>query len=165
MDEFTSISLSAPYKQLFDHAALYPPAADGGGGGGIGPVRRHRSMTLSARGPMTSNSGGGGGGGGSGGSSGGSPSPIMSTSLPRGYHPYAYSADNSRTGSTNSRAGSTHSRASSAHSRAGSTHSSPSVHSVPLTGEYGLSRSNSRNSSYSIGGGGNAGTWKSLTMS
>ena len=162
-DEYSSLSLSAPsHKQSFDHAALYPPdilesaaahssaaaaaaaAAAAGGGGGIGPVRRHRSMTPSLirngdpiRRPMTSNSSvvDGSGGGGSGGS-GGSPSSIASSSLPRGYHPYAYSATNSR---------------------AGSTHSSPSVHPTPLSsGDYGPRRSDSRNSSYSVGGGGGA---------
>ena len=169
-DEYTSVSLSAlSHKQSFDHAALYPPgilesaaasAADGGGGGGggggIGPVRRHRSMTPSLirngepiRRPMTSNSsvvdigGGGGGGSGGGGSngSGGSPSSMTSSSLPRGYHPYAYSANNLG---------------------AGSTHSSPSVHSIPLGGggggDYVTRRSDSRNSSYSsVGGGGGKG--------
>jgi len=86
--------------------------------------------------PMTSNSSVVDGGGGSGGS-GGSPSSIASSSLPRGYHPYAYSATNSR---------------------AGSTHSSPSVHPTPLSsGDYGPRRSDSRNSSYSVGGGGNGG--------
>ena len=52
--------------------------------------------------------------------------------LPRGYHPYAYSATNSR---------------------ARSTHSSPSVHSIQL-GDYGSTRSDSRNSSYSSSVGG-----------
>jgi transcription factor STE12 len=162
-DEFASISASAPsHKQSFDHPSLYPAgmlenaaahssaavvaAAAAGGGGSIGPARRHRSMTPSIvrngesiRRPMTSNSSvvdvGGGAGGGSG--SGGSPSSMTSTSLPRGYHPYAYSSNNSR---------------------AGSTHSSPSVHSIPLAGDYGSRRSDSRNSSYSVGGGNVNGT-------
>ena len=158
-DEFVSISASAPsHKQTFDHPSMYPPgmlenaaahssaavvAASGGGSGGIGPARRHRSMTPSIirngesiRRPMTSNSGvdvGGGGGSGS----GGSPSSMTSTSLPRGYHPYAYSSNNSR---------------------AGSTHSSPSIHPIPLAGDYGSRRSESRNSSYSVGGGNGTGT-------
>ena len=161
-EDFSALSLSAPsHKQSFDHGALYPtgilenPAAHSSAAaataavvGGIGPTRRHRSMTPSIirngesiRRPMTSNSGidivgggmaGSGGGGGSGGS-GGSPSSMTSSSLPqRGYHPYAYSANNSR---------------------AGSTHSSPSVHPIPLAGDYGSRRPDSRNSSYSVGGG------------
>ena len=66
------------------------------------PIRRHMTLNSSVV------DGGGGDGGGSG--SDGSPSSTTrtSSSLPRGYHPYAYSATNSR---------------------AGSTHSSPSVHS------------------------------------
>jgi transcription factor STE12 len=74
--------------------------------------------------------GGGDGGGGGSGGSGGSPSSMTSSSLPRGYHPYAYSAN---------------------YSRALSTHSSPSVHSIPLGGDHGSRRSDSRNSSYSVG--------------
>ncbi|KAF8815250.1 hypothetical protein BYT27DRAFT_7249334 [Phlegmacium glaucopus] len=159
-DDYSSISLSAPsHKQTFDHGVLYPPgmlenaaahSSAAAAAGGIGPTRRHRSMTPSLirngesiRRPMTSNSGVGGvvdvGGGGIGtGGSGGSPSSISSSSLPqRGYHPYAYSANNSR---------------------ASSTHSSPSIHSIPLGGDYGPSqhtrRSDSRNSNYSVGGGG-----------
>jgi transcription factor STE12 len=162
-DEYTSLSsLSAPsHKQSFDHAALYPhgilenaaahsSAAAAAAAGSIGPVRRHRSMTPSIirngepiRRPMTSNSsvvdGNGSINGGGSGGSGGSPSSMTSSSLPRGYHPYAYSATNSR---------------------AGSTHSSPSVHPIPLSsgggggGDYGSRRSESRNSSYSVGGGG-----------
>ena len=158
-DEY--ISLSAPsHKQSFDHAALYPPgvlesaaahssaaAAAAAAAGGIGPVRRHRSMTPSIirngepiRRPMTSNSSVVDVGGGSGSGSGGSPSSMTSSSLPRGYHPYAYSATNSR---------------------AGSTHSSPSIHPIPLStgGDYGSTRrSDSRNSSYSVGGSGGNGS-------
>jgi transcription factor STE12 len=95
------------------------------------PCEENRSMTPSLirngdpiRRPMTSVVDGGG--------SGGSPSSMTSSSLPRGYHPYAYSATNSR---------------------AGSTHSSPPVHPTPLSSEdYGPKRSDSRNSSYSVGG-------------
>ena len=160
-DEYSSLSLSAPsHKQSFDHAALYPPgilenaaahssaaAAAAAAAGSIGPVRRHRSMTPSIirngepiRRPMTSNSSVMDGSGTGSGGSGDSPSSMTSSSLPRGYHPYAYSATNSR---------------------AGSTHSSPSVHPIPLSsggggGDYGLRRSESRNSSYSVSGGGNA---------
>jgi transcription factor STE12 len=166
-DDFTSLSLSAPsHKQSFDHGVLYPTgilenaashssaavAAAAAAAGGVGPSRRHRSMTPSIvrngesiRRPMTSNSGvidGTGGSGGSGGGGGGSPSSMTSSSLPpRGYHPYAYSATNSR---------------------ASSTHSSPSIHSIPLSssgGDYGsfTRRSDSRNSSYSVGGGSGGG--------
>ena len=149
-DDFASISLSAPsHKQTFDHGALYPSGilenaaahssvAAAAAAGSIGPARRHRSMTPSLirngepiRRPMTASSGVDGmGTGGSG--SGGSPSSIASSSLPpRGYHPYAYSTSNSR---------------------ASSTHSSPSIHPIPLGGDYGSRRSESRNSSYSVGG-------------
>jgi len=140
-DDYSAASLSAPsHKQSFDQAALYPPAMMDSS---VGPARRHRSMTPSLvrngepRRPLTANSDF---------SSGGSPasvhSALSSTSAvgvpaaPRGYHPYAYSASNSRTNST---------------------HNSPQVHSTPLsTGvDYshpGMRRSDSRSSSYSTSG-------------
>jgi transcription factor STE12 len=88
-------SMSAPsHKQQFDHAALYPPEMgmdDGSGSIGPGPVRRHRSMTPSLmrdgpetiRRPLTAASGDFAGSG------SGTPSG------PRGYHPYAMSAQSS----------------------------------------------------------------------
>ena len=132
-DDFAT-SISAPsHKHSFDHAALYPPgmleSAAAAAAGGAGPIRRHRSMTPSIihrngepiRRPMTASSGDFSIPGGS---------PGSSSSIPRGYHPYGgYSAS----------------------SRGGSTHSSPSIHSMPLSGnDYHpqMRRSDSRNSSF-----------------
>jgi transcription factor STE12 len=78
-------SISAPaHKQMFDHAALYPPSlglmepssSSSSSSSGPGPIRRHRSMTPSLikgetlRRPMTATSG-------------------DYSSSSRGYHPYA----------------------------------------------------------------------------
>jgi transcription factor STE12 len=138
-----SASLSAPsHKQSFDHVPLFPPGmlenalASNLSSGNVGPMRRHRSMTPSLirngepiRRPMTANSGE---------FQGGSPNSVNSSisssnGAARGYHPYAYSNNNSR---------------------ANSTHSSPQVHAVPLGGaEYPQIRSESRNSNYGGAGG------------
>ena len=144
-DDYSSASLSAPsHKQSFDHVPIFPPGmlenalASNLNAGNVGPMRRHRSMTPSLirngepiRRPMTANSGE---------FQGGSPNSInssisSSSSAARGYHPYAYSNNNSR---------------------ANSTHSSPQVHAVPLGAEYAQIRSESRNSNY--GGAGGVGT-------
>jgi len=140
-EDYSAASLSAPsHKQSFDHASLYPPGMMDTGG--VGPARRHRSMTPSLvrngepRRPLTANSD----------FSNGSPGSVHSTlssasgagaagqaAQTRGYHPYAYSASNSRTNSTTN---------------------SPQIHSIPLGGgsatDYGgMRRSDSRSSSYS----------------
>jgi transcription factor STE12 len=141
-DDYSSVSLSAPsHKQSFDHVPLFPPnmlenaLASNLSTGNVGPMRRHRSMTPSLirngepiRRPMTANSGE---------FQGGSPSSVnssisSSSGAARGYHPYAYSNNNSR---------------------ANSTHSSPQVHAVPLGAEYAQIRSESRNSNYGGAGG------------
>ncbi|CAK5271878.1 unnamed protein product, partial [Mycena citricolor] len=114
-------SISAPsHKQAFDHSSLYPPGMMVDSN--PGPIRRHRSMTPSlVRGGESIRR------------------PLTSNSGDfvgspgRGYHPYAYS------GSGNSNSG----------SRAGSTHSSPSFNNIPLASDYGLRRSESRNSNLS----------------
>ncbi|KAF7300222.1 hypothetical protein MKEN_01346000 [Mycena kentingensis (nom. inval.)] len=128
-DEYGTTSMSAPsHKQTFDHGSLYPPnmLVESSGGGA---VRRHRSMTPSLvrsgepiRRPLTANGGEFPGG------SGASPNN-------RGYHPYG------------------HYGGSQSGSRAGSAHSSPSFNnSLQLAPDYGMRRSESRNSNLSANG-------------
>ncbi|KAJ7605818.1 STE-12 alpha [Roridomyces roridus] len=133
-DDFVT-SISAPsHKQAFDHGSLYPPGMLlESTQGGAGPIRRHRSMTPSIV-------------------RGGDPirRPLTSNSgefsgavgaspSQRGYHPYAAYGG------------------SASNSRAGSAHSSPSFNNIPLAPDYGLRRSDSRNSNLSAASGGGGG--------
>ncbi|KAJ7157989.1 hypothetical protein C8R43DRAFT_1064796 [Mycena crocata] len=125
-------SISAPsHKQAFDHASLYPPGMLLESSTGAGPIRRHRSMTpsLVRNGePIRRPLTS---------NSGEFPGVVGASPSSRGYHPYAaYSASGSR---------------------AGSTHSSPSYNNIPLAADYGVRRSDSRNSNLSAGGGGGGG--------
>ncbi|KAF7297077.1 hypothetical protein MIND_00940600 [Mycena indigotica] len=124
-------SVSAPsHKQAFDHSSLYPPGMIVESSGG-GAVRRHRSMTpsLARNGdPIRRPLT----------SNSGEFPGVVGASPSRGYHPYAYPGSASG-------------------SRAGSTHSSPSFNNhLPLAPDYGLRRSDSRNSNLS--GSGNSGS-------